>query len=96
MRARSSSIPIRRASTQVSGTAQTPIAIVTAANARGPSIPSASSSRIVPGGWAEGWIGRVGESSAKRSRNVPSPSESSAGSAGRYSLPPSGSGPKTA
>ena len=49
----------------------------------------------VPGGWAEGWIGSVGESSAKRSRKSRTPSESSAGSAGRYSLAASGSRPKT-
>ena len=50
----------------------------------------------MPGGCADGWIGSVGESSAKRSRKSRSPSESSAGSTGRYSLAASGSRPKTA
>ncbi len=48
-----------------------------------------SSSR--PGGWAEGWIGSDGANSAKRSRNSRVPRWCSAPSAGRYSLPASGS-----
>ena len=51
----------------------------------GESMPSASSVSSSPGGWPATWTGKLGTSSAKRSRKNPEP-KLSAPSAGRYSF----------